>query len=76
MKIYIFLRKNFYNLVGHYRFLKIRRFIYSFLIKIGISHSKDGIDKKVLERLSYKRNGVFIECGASDGITYSNSYLL
>ena len=76
MKIYRFLRKNFYNLVGHYRFLKIRRFIYSFLIKIGISHSKDGIDKKVLERLSFKKNGIFIECGASDGITYSNSYLL
>ena len=76
MKIYRLLRKNFYNLVGHYRFLKIRRFIYSILIKIGISHSKDGIDKKVLERLSFKKNGIFIECGASDGITYSNSYLL
>lgn len=76
INIYKHLRKYFYNVVGHYRFLIIRRYLYSFLIKLGISHSKDNIDKKVLERLSFKKNGIYIECGASDGITYSNSFLL
>lgn len=76
LNIYKYLRKYFYNVIGHYRFLRIRRYLYSHLIKLGISHSKDGIDKKVLERLSYKKNGIYIECGASDGITYSNSLLL
>lgn len=76
IKIYKHLRKYFYNAVGHYRFLITRRYLYSFLIKLGISHSKDNIDKKVLERLSFKKNGIYIECGASDGITYSNSFLL
>lgn len=76
LNIYKHLRKYFYNVVGHYRFLIIRRYLYSFLIKLGISHSKDNIDKKVLERLSFKKNGIYIECGASDGITYSNSFLL
>ena len=76
LNFYKYLRKYFYNAVGHYRFLIIRRYLYSFLINIGISHSKDNIDKKVLERLSFKKNGIYIECGASDGITYSNSFLL
>lgn len=76
MKIYKLLRNQFYNIIGHYRFLRIRRYLYSYLINMGISHSKDKIDFKVLKRLSFKKEGFFIECGAADGITYSNSFLL
>ena len=76
IKIYKHLRKYFYNAVGHYRFLIIRRYLYSFLIKLGISHSKDNIDKKFSKGYLFKKNGIYIECGASDGITYSNSFLL
>ena len=63
-------------MIGHYNFIKVRRFIYSKLILFGISHSKDNLDQKILKQLNKKRNGFFIECGAADGITYSNSNLL
>ena len=75
-RLYVNLRNLFYNLIGHYNFIKVRRFIYSKLILFGISHSKDNLDQKILKQLNMKRNGFFIECGAADGITYSNSNLL
>ena len=39
-------------------------------------YSQLGQDKWVLEKLDYKRNGFFIEIGAYDGITLSNTYTL
>jgi FkbM family methyltransferase len=39
-----------------------------------ISYSQNSLDIKLLEYVNYK-NGVFVECGANDGITASNSYL-
>ena len=38
--------------------------------------SQIGQDLFVLETLNWKKNGFFIEFGASDGITNSNTYLL
>ena len=39
-------------------------------------HSQLGQDKWVLEKLGYKKNGFFIEIGAYDGVTLSNTYTL
>jgi len=39
-------------------------------------YSQLGQDKWVLEKLDYKENGFFIEIGAYDGITLSNTYSL
>jgi FkbM family methyltransferase len=39
-------------------------------------YSQLGQDKWVLEKLDYKKNGFFIEIGAYDGITLSNTYAL
>lgn len=36
--------------------------------------SQFGQDQFVAERLQFKRNGVFVDIGANDGITLSNSY--
>jgi FkbM family methyltransferase len=41
-----------------------------------MSHSQLGQDLKVLEFYDNKRDGFFIEIGASDGVTLSNTYLL
>jgi FkbM family methyltransferase len=40
------------------------------------TYSQFGQDKIVLEYLQHKRNGFFVEIGASDGILLSNCYLL
>lgn len=58
-----------------------RRQIYSRVSSVaddleGQSMSQLGQDLWVLERLDYKRNGFFIEFGATDGVTLSNSWLL
>ncbi len=39
-------------------------------------HSMSGQDKWVLETLNFKTNGFFVDLGAMDGITYSNTYTL
>jgi FkbM family methyltransferase len=41
-----------------------------------MSYSQLGQDLKVLEFYNKKENGYFIEVGASDGIAFSNTYLL
>jgi len=38
--------------------------------------SQDGQDKLVLEHLNEMRDGYFVDIGAHDGITFSNSYML
>ena len=40
------------------------------------SYSQLGQDNWVLEKLDYKENGFFVEAGISDGIYWSNTYLL
>jgi FkbM family methyltransferase len=41
-----------------------------------MSHSSIGQDLFVLSELQFKRDGYFVEFGATDGITSSNTYLL
>lgn len=41
-----------------------------------MSYSQLGQDLKVVEFYNSKKNGFFIEIGASDGISFSNTYLL
>jgi FkbM family methyltransferase len=36
--------------------------------------SQFGQDKFVAERMGFKRNGIFVDIGANDGVTLSNSY--
>ena len=72
MRIYKLLRQQFYKYVGPKRFAQIRRFIYSLLINLKISHSKDNLDKKFLKEVFMKKNGFFIECGAADGFNLSS----
>jgi FkbM family methyltransferase len=38
--------------------------------------SQDGQDKTVLEHLNEMRDGYFVDIGAHDGITFSNTYVL
>ena len=40
------------------------------------SYSQIGQDLEVLKRYNNKRDGFFVEIGASDGIVFSNTYLL
>jgi len=40
------------------------------------SFSQIGQEQWVLEKLNNKRNGFFLDCGAADGIQFSNTYLL
>ena len=40
------------------------------------SYSQIGQDLAVIKHYNNKRNGYFVEIGASDGITFSNTYLL
>ena len=69
--------KLLFFILKRHRFGRFRSFIYSILINFGISHSKDSIDKKLIKRLKLENSkGFFVEVGAVDGITYSNSYLL
>jgi len=41
-----------------------------------MSYSQIGQDIKVLQFYNYKKNGYYVEIGASNGITFSNTYLL
>ena len=41
-----------------------------------MSYSQLSQDVKVLQHYLYKKNGIFIEIGANDGITLSNTFLL
>ena len=43
---------------------------------VYMSHSQLGQDIKVIEFYNNKENGYFVEIGASDGISLSNTYLL
>ena len=40
------------------------------------SYSQIGQDLEVIKKYNNKHNGYFVDIGASDGITYSNTYLL
>lgn len=40
------------------------------------TYSQLGQDRDVLSHYQFKRNGYFIEVGANDGISFSNTYLL
>jgi len=39
-------------------------------------YSQDGQDKFIVELLKHKRNGIFLDIGAYDGVEYSNTYYL
>ncbi len=43
-----------------------------YLSSVGL----DGIDRELVDLLGHKRNGIFIEAGANDGISQSNTYYL
>ena len=43
---------------------------------LSISKSQISQDIFVLNELKYKNNGYFVDFAATDGIEYSNSYLL
>ena len=50
--------------------------IYIIYIIYSMSYSQLGQDLEVIEFYNNKKNGFFIEIGASDGISLSNTYLL
>jgi len=53
-----------------------RQLIQHLLPHIGNSRSQLGQDLFVLSHLAFKRNGYFVEFGATNGIDLSNTYLL
>lgn len=46
------------------------------MFTIKHSFSQNGQDNDIIEYFKYKKEGLFIDIGAYDGITYSNTYLL
>ncbi|BCA61047.1 hypothetical protein HMP09_0281 [Sphingomonas sp. HMP9] len=59
--------------------LKKWRFLYaSFQAKLGRDYfpSNDGLDRKLLQYIGGIKNGVFIEAGANDGLSQSNTWHL
>ena len=42
----------------------------------NFTNKKEHIDKYIFEKYLQKENGIFIEAGANDGITQSNTYIL
>ena len=42
----------------------------------NFTNKKERIDKYIFEKYLQKENGIFIEAGANDGITQSNTYIL
>jgi FkbM family methyltransferase len=53
-----------------------RRLILVYLAHLGYSNSLRRMDKKIIELFSNKRDGIFIEVGAADGVDQSNTILL
>jgi FkbM family methyltransferase len=55
---------------------EIRRSILNLASFLGITNSKQGMDKKIIALFQNKSNGTFIEIGAADGVDQSNTLLL
>ncbi len=47
-----------------------------FIKNIDASHSENAQDLFVLSELDFKKNGYFVEFGATNGVDFSNTYLL
>jgi FkbM family methyltransferase len=54
----------------------VRRSLLNLLGYFGITNSLHGMDKRIAALFGHKRNGVFIEVGAADGVNQSNTLYL
>lgn len=53
-----------------------KRYEYDFLELVKLSKSQTKQDLFAISELNFKKNGFFVDIGASDGFTLSNTYLL
>ena len=58
------------------QYQEFRRLVLVYLANLGYSNSLKRMDKKIVNLFSGKKNGVFIEVGAADGVDQSNTILL
>jgi FkbM family methyltransferase len=70
-----YLRYKTKNLIYRLATRKVPRTQWDFEVESAVGyHSQCGQDKFIAERLKFQRDGVFVDIGANDGVTLSNSY--